>query len=378
MNFTVSSTALSNRLSAAAKVQASKNMIPILDCFLFEVKDGVLTITASDSEKYVVTSMPLVSSTGDARFCVLSKTIMEPVKELPEQPVTFEFNTDTYSLKGTHSSGTFGIVAQDAASYPSPVPMSENYQTLEIPSSILANGMSRCLFATANEEIRMVMTGVYLDVKPEEIIFAGTDGRRLVRNVFNKVNSGLTCGFIIPKKVANMLKSLLPKDDHVVRMDFDNDKACIKDENFTLRFSFIEGRYPNYNGVIPPSSPYEVLVDRQAFASAVKRVSAFSNQSSCLVKLELTPGNLRITGQDFDHSTNAEEYLTCDYTETPISIGFSGQYLIEIANMLESQQIKLQLGDPGRPGVIRPVNDNTDEDLLMLIMPMRVEETGGM
>ncbi|MGM9675397.1 MAG: DNA polymerase III subunit beta [Bacteroidaceae bacterium] len=378
MNFTVSSSAISSRFAAASKVQASKNMIPILDSFLLEVKGDTLIITASDSEKYLTSTLPLISANGEARFCVAAKTIMEPLKDLPEQPLTFDLNTDTFSLKCSHSCGSFVIVAQDANPYPEPVDMTGEIKKLTFTSAELANGVSRCLFATGNDEIRLVMTGVYLDIKADELVFAGTDGRRLVRNTLKGKTNDLVCGLVLPKKVCSVLKTLLPKDDTTVELEFDNERARIVSGDMELRFTLIEGRYPNYNSVIPEGNPYEVIVDRQAFASAVKRVSAFSNQSSMLVRLELSDGNIHISGHDYDNATSAEEHLCCDYHGNPISIGFSGQFLLEIASMLETPSIKLELGDSSRPGVIRPVTDNEDkEDLLMLIMPMRVEENMG-
>ena len=378
MNFTVSSSAISSRFAAAAKVQVSKNLIPILDFFLLEVKGDTLVITASDSEKYLTCTLPLIASNGDARFCVAAKTIMEPLKELPEQPLTFDLNTDTFSLKCSHSSGSFEIVAQDASPYPQPADMTGEIHRLSFTASELANGVSRCLFATGNDEIRLVMTGVCLDIKPDELIFAGTDGRRLVRNTLKNKPNDFTRGLVLPKKVCSVLKSVLAKDDIPVELEFDDERARIVAGEMELRFTLIEGRYPNYNGVIPTGNPYAVTVDRQSFASAVKRVSAFSNQSSMLVRLELADGNIHISGHDYDHSTSAEEHLCCDYHGNPISIGFSGQYLLEIASMLETPSIKLELGDSSRPGIIRPVTDNEDkEELLMLIMPMRVEDNMG-
>ena len=374
MNFKVSSTALYSRLTAASKVMTSKNSMPILDCFLFDVCDGTITVTASDSEKYFITSVPTIEQDGNARFCIPAKTIMDSIKELPEQPLQIGINMDTLEIKGKHNCGTFSIMARDAAPFPMAKTVDENATRLNMTSETLLNGVTRCLFATANDEIRLVMNGVYVDIMPECVIFAGTDGRKLVKNTNHTVKSGITGGFILPKKVCAILKSILDKNDTNVEIAFDTDKATITTEDMTMHFRLIEGRYPNYNAVIPQDNPFKATVDRQALASALKRVSVFCNQSSGLVKVELTNNNLKLTGQDNEYATSAEEYLICDYNNTPISIGFSCQYLLEITNIMEDESIRLEVADPSRPGVIYPAEENNEDEVLMLLMPMRVED----
>jgi DNA polymerase-3 subunit beta len=243
-----------------------------------------------------------------------------------------------------------------------------------MPAEVLLNGINRCLFATANDEIRLVMNGIYVDINPDYIIFAGTDGRKLVRNTNHTIKSGITAGFILPKKVCAILKTVLNKDEEQIEVLFDADKATIKSEDMTMHFRLIEGRYPNYNAVIPQSNPFKATVDRMALASALKRVSVFCNQSSGLVKVELSNNSMKLTGQDNEYATSAEEFLVCDYTATSISIGFSCQFLLEIANIMESDTITLEVADPSRPGIIRPAEEDTEDEVLMLLMPMRVED----
>ena len=374
MEFKVSSSALYSRLTAASKVMGSKNSMPILDSILFDVKDGNITITASDSEKYYITSVPTIEQDGEARFCIPAKTIIDSIKELAEQPLSISLNTDTMKVTGTHNNGSFSVMALDAAPYPMPKSVSDGATRLTMPSEVLLNGINRCLFATANDEIRLVMNGVYVDITPNYIIFAGTDGRKLVRNTNHTVKSGLTAGFILPKKVCAILKTVLNKDEEEIEILFDADKATIKSVDMTMHFRLIEGRYPNYNAVIPQSNPYKASVDRLALASALKRVAVFCNQSSGLVKVELSNNSLKLTGQDNEYATSAEEYLVCEYNENPISIGFSCQFLLEIANIMESETVTLEVADPSRPGIIRPADEDAEDEVLMLLMPMRVED----
>ncbi|MBR6846255.1 MAG: DNA polymerase III subunit beta [Bacteroidaceae bacterium] len=373
MNFKVSSTALNSRITSASKVLASKNSMPILDCFLLEVMEGQLQVTASDSEKCYITTLPILEQEGTGQFCVPAKTLMDSLREIPEQPISLEINDNTLELKGRHSSGQFTIMAQDAAAYPAPRPVTEGNE-LNIPSEVLLNGINRCLFATANDEVRMVMNGIFFDMKQDHIIFAGTDGRKLVKNTIRSVAPGIEGSFILPKKVATILKNVLSRDEQDVHIKYTGDRATITTEDMTMHFRLIDGNYPNYNAVIPTTNPYRATIDRQALSSALKRVSVFCNQSSGLVKLELTQNSIRLTGQDNEYATSAEEYLTCDYNNNAISIGFSCQFLIEICNILDGESIILELADPSRPGVVRPAEEKEDEELLMLLMPMRVED----
>lgn len=373
MKFVVSSSALYGRLAAASKVMAAKNSMPILDCFLFDVRNGKVTITASDGEKYFITSIPLVDSDNNAQFCITAKTIMNSIKELAEQPLTLEFNPESHQLQGQHQTGVFSVMTLDASTYPTQQPISEQNTTLEMNANILLTGINRCLFATANDEIRIVMTGVYLDVHPEDITFAATDGRKLVRYINREVKPGITTSFILPKKVATIMKNVLQKDVQVT-IAFDNEKAMVHTEDFDMFFRLVEGRYPNYNAVIPTANPYIATVDRGSLVSALRRINVFCNQSSGLIKLHLENNQMRITGEDSDYATRAEENLMCEYTGDPISIGFSCIFMIEIATILECDALTVQLADPSRPGVIVPSEQTENEETLMLLMPMMLND----
>lgn len=373
MKFVVSSTALYSRLAAASKVMTAKNSMPILDCFLFDIKNGKVTITASDGEKYFITAVPLIDSDNNAQFCITAKTIMDSMKEIAEQPLTFEFNPDSHGLQGMHQTGVFSLMTFDASAYPAQQPLKEESTTLELNSNILLTAINRCLFATANDEIRVVMTGIYVDVHEEDITFAGTDGRKLVRYINREVKPGVVTNFILPKKVAAILKNVLVKDTQI-SVTFDSEKGQIHAEDFDMYFRLVEGRYPNYNGVIPTNNPYVTTVDRASLISALKRISVFCNQSSGLMKLHLENNQMRLTGEDNDFSTRAEENLLCEYNNTPISIGFSCIFMIEIANIMEGEALTIQLADPSRPGVVIPAEQSETEETLMLLMPMMLND----
>ncbi len=374
MNFTVSSSALYSRLSAASKVMVSKNSMPILDCFLFDLRDNRLKLIASDSEKYFITSIDIIDMTDNATFCVPAKTIMDSIKELAEQPLTLEYNPETLELVGRHQSGTFSIMTQPADPFPLPQPINPESTSLTLTADTLLNGISRCLFATANDEIRLVMTGIFIDIKPDHIIFAGTDGRKLVRNINRNVQPGFEGGFILPKKISTILKAVMSKDAGEVTLNFDAEKAVIKTADYELYFRLIEGRYPNYNAVIPANNPYQATVSRPALVGALKRISVFCNQSSGLMKVHLENNLMKLTGQDNDYATSAEENLYCEYDNAPISVGFSSQFMLEIATIMDTEYITLQLADPSRPGIIVPSEQPENEEVLMLLMPMMLND----
>ena len=374
MRFTVSSSALYSHLSAASRVMSSKTSMPILDCFLLNIRDGKATITASDSEKYFVTSVELINMSENAMFCIPAKTLMESIKELAEQPLTLDYNPDTNELIGIHQSGSFSVVGQSAEPFPIQQDINAEATKLTLPTNVLLNGINRCLFATANDEIRLVMTGVYFDIKPDSITFAGTDGRKLVRNRNTSIQPGFEGGFILPKKVCSILKSVLTKNDEEITINFDNEKALIQTASFELYFRLVEGRYPNYNAVIPTNNPFQATVDRATLISALKRVGVFCNQSSGLMKVHLDNNLMKLTGQDNDYATSAEENIFCEYTNSPISIGFSCQFMLEIANILEGDNLTVQLADPSRPGLIVPAEQDPQDEVLMLLMPMMLND----
>lgn len=370
----VSSMALMSRLSVASKALASKNSLPILDCFLIEVEDGRMVITASDAEKSLITSVPVLEQEGTGRFCVSAKKMMDAVREIPEQPIELRVDEENYSIRGKHATGTFNITGQSADPYPTPRALSDEGTSFSLPASVITNGLGRTLFATANDEVRMVMNGVYFDIHPDHIIFAATDGRKLVKDMNKGVETGVEGNFILPKKVANILRSVLTAGDDAVEIRYTQDRATISTADVTMHFRLIEGNYPNYNAVIPQNNPFRATVDRLSLAGALKRVLVFCNQASGLVKVELSEGTMKLTGQDNEYNTSGEEIIPCDYFSNHIAIGFSCQFMLEICNILESENIVIELADPARPGVIRPDVAAENEEILMLLMPMRVDD----
>ena len=374
MKFIVSSTSLLSHLQAISRVINSKNTLPIMDCFLFNLQDGTLSITASDTETTMVTSIEVTESDSDGRFAIVARTLLDAMKEIPEQPLTFNLNPNTLEITVQYMNGQYTVMGQNADEYPQPATLGDNAVHANIPADVLLNGINRALFATADDELRPVMNGIYFDITPDDITMVASDGHKLVRNKNLSVKGSEKAAFIPPKKPANLLKNVLTKEENSVSIDFDDRNAVITLEKYRMVCRLIEGRYPNYNSVIPQNNPYKITIDRAVLLSALRRVSVFSSQSSSLVKLRMGDNKLVISTQDLDFSTSAEETLVCQYEGNPMSIGFKAPFLIDILNNLPGQDVIIELADPSRAGVIVPAEQEENCDLLMLLMPMMLND----
>ena len=374
MKFIVSSTGLFSHLQAIGRVINSKNTLPILDCFLLDLNDGLLSLTASDNETTMSTSIEVAENDGNCRFAINAKTILDALKEIPEQPLTFDFNPDTLELLVQYMNGRYSVMAQNAEEYPIPLTLGESAVHVEMEAATLLNGINRAIFATADDELRPVMNGIYFDITTEDITMVASDGHKLVRNKNFATKGNEKAAFILPKKPATLLKNLLGKEQGIVSIDFDDRNATFTMPNYRMVCRLIEGRYPNYNSVIPQNNPHKVTIDRTILLSALKRVSVFSSPASSLIKLRLQDNQLVLSGQDIDFSTSAEESLNCSYAGSPMSIGFKATFLIDILNNLSGQDVIIELADPSRAGVLVPAEQEENEDLLMLLMPMMLND----
>jgi DNA polymerase-3 subunit beta len=374
MRFVVSSTALLSHLQAISKVINSKNTLPILDCFLLELEGSTLTLTASDSETRLVTSLDVNEADGNGKFAVNAKNLLEPLKELPDQPLTFEINSDNLETFIFFHNGKYNFIGQSGEDYPQPKELNETAVSLAIDPQVLFTGINRTLFASADDELRPVMNGIYFDITTDDLTFVASDGHKLVRSKTLSAKGAERASFILPKKPANLLRSILPKETETVEIKFDENNAYIKMSGYIMTCRFIEGRYPNYNSVIPQNNTNKIILDRLSLFNALKRVSVFSNQGSNLIKLQLAETALVVSAQDIDFSTAAEETIPCEYAGTPMSIGFKSSFLIDILSNIPSTEVSLELSDPSRAGLIIPVENEESEDLLTLLMPMMLND----
>ena len=374
MKFSVSCTSLLSHLQVAGRVIASKNSVPILDSFLFDLRGNQLSITAADAETRMVTSVEVSDVEGEGMVAITARNLLDSLKELPEQPIIFDIDEDNMSIFIYYENGKYNFVGQKGDDYPQPKPLRDGAAELAMPAQVLMLGINRALFATAEDELRPVMNGIYFDISSEDITFVASDGHKLVRFKTLEAKGAERSSFILPKKPATLLKTILPKEAGDVKIMFDDNNAYFILENFQLVCRLIEGRYPNYNAVIPQENPYKVMIDRQLFVNALKRVAVFSNPASSLIKLQLSENQIVVSAQDIDFSTSAEEKISCIYNGDAMNIGFKGVFLIEILNNTPSADVVLELADPSRAGLILPSENEDKEDLLMLLMPMMLND----
>ena len=374
MKFIVSSTVLSGHLQAISRVINSKNSLPILDCFLFELQDGTLSVTVSDSETTMVTSLEVVESDADGRLAIAARTLLDALKEIPEQPLTFEIDLSTLELTVQYQNGKYCLVGQNADEFPTPARLSENVVRVEMDAQVLLGGINRALFATADDELRPVMNGVYFDITTEDITMVASDGHKLVRCKTFTAHGNERAAFILPKKPANLLKNLLPREQGNVVVEFDERNAAFTLSNHRMVCRLIEGRYPNYNAVIPPNSDKEATIDRQALLSAIRRVSVFAEKANRMVVMKFSGMSLLLTGHDFDNSTSAEETVFCAYQGGDIRIGFSAENLMLVLENTDAAEVRFRMSEPCRATIIEPTSEDGQTEHLALLMPMMLPE----
>lgn len=375
MRFTVSSTALSNKLTALSRVINSRNALQILGDFMFVTEGKQLHITASDGENTLSTTIELADSDTDDAFAIDSHNLLEAVKGFSEQPLTIEVDKMGKLANIIYQNGHFALPTDNVEEYPKTLGITEDATEITLPCGMLYDNISRSLFATAQDELRPVMNGLYFDLTADCLAIVATDGHKLVRNRNYSIKTAQPTAFILPKKPASLLKNMLGKEGNDVNIKFNERTAVINFDENELICRLIEGRYPNYNAVIPQSNSNIITVDRNGMLSALKRVAPFANDASNLIKFTIADNTLTLDAEDYDFSKTASEKLACDYNGKPMSIGFKGSSFIEVLSNFTCDDVVIKLADPGRAGLVMPAeqNEGTDEEVMMLLMPMLIE-----
>lgn len=373
MKFVVSSSGLLSHLQAISRAIASKSPMPILDNFLFSLEGQKLTITASDTEVTMITSMDLETTEGEGNIAMPSKILLETLKKFPEQPLNFEINDETMAVDIVTEKGKFSVVGQNGDDFPALPQINEDKASnLQLPADTLLTGIVKTLFATAEDELRPVMNGILFEFTPDNMTFVASDSHKLVRYQRLDVKTDYEASFILPKKPASLLKNVLPKEDGEVAVAFDDQNAYFTMQNYRLVCRLVEGNYPSYNAVIPQDNPNKVVVDRVDLFNTLGRVSLFASQASNLVKLHLGTNEMVVSAQDLDFSISAHEKLGCQYEGDEMEIGFKSGFLADILENISSSDIVLELSDPARAGIFVPFDKSENEDELMLLMPMMI------
>ena len=372
MKFVISSSALLSFLSTASKVISSKNTLPILDYFLFEVKEGSLKVTASDLETTITSTIMPESVESEGVIAAPVKLLIDSLKEYTAHPLPVEAAEEKWEIKISWKTGSITLPGTSGMSYPAAQPLADDAQELDFEVDVLLGGINKALFATADDELRPVMNGIFIDLTPSQYIFVATDAHKLVKYTVD-TEGGPKASFILPKKPANLLRTILLKEDDTVKVAFDAKNVKFTLKNSTLMCRLIEGNYPNYNGVIPANNPNKLIVDRVELLNAIKRVAVCSNQATNLIKFDIADNRINLTAQDLDFSYSANESLSCSYEGSPVVIGFKSTFLVEILSNLETPSVVIELADSTRSGVFKPLYDDVQaSNTLMILMPMLI------
>lgn len=368
MRFIVSTSTLLKQLQAVNGASSSSTVLPILENFLFEIKDGALIISATDLQTSMTTSLP-VEAKENGKVAIPSKILLETLKTLSDQPVAFNIDEQTFAIEINAGDGKYKLSGENGEDFPK-IPVVDNASSVSIPASVLAEAINKTIFAVSNDDLRPAMTGVYCQLSPQNITFVATDAHKLVRYRRMDTKSSAVASFILPKKALNLLKSSLPLEDVNVSIEYNSTSAFFRFGNINLICRLIDERYPDYEAVIPQTNPNNLTLDRGMFLNCLRRVVIFANKTTHQVRLKISGSELNISSEDVDFSNEAHERLSCQYEGEDMEIGFNAKFLIEMLGNLEGDEVTLEMSTPNRAGLLVPQTNNENENVLMLVMPV--------
>jgi len=368
MKFIVSSSVLLKQLSSINGVITTNPVVPILENFLFEINEGSLTVTASDLQTSMITELE-VESKESGSIAVPARILLETLKNLPEQPVTFSIDEETYSIEISSDNGRYKLAGENATDFPKVPTVTDDF-SVTLSTDVLGSAINNTIFATSNDELRPAMTGVYMNLTDTNTTFVATDGHRLIRYRRVDVASDNGNAIIIPRKALNLLKTTLPSENTEVAVEFNVSNAFFKFGNIKMICRLIDERFPDYENVIPADNNNKMTIDRGEFLSSLKRIAIYANKTTHQVRLKITGSELQISAEDLDFSNEANERLSCEHDGGDIEIGFNAKFLIEMLNNLDTDKIELLLSEPNKAGLITPQDKDDNEDILMLVMPV--------
>jgi DNA polymerase-3 subunit beta len=368
MRFIVSTSTLLKQLQAVNGASSSSTVLPILENFLFEIKDGNLVISATDLQTSMTTSLA-VESKEEGKVAVPAKILLETLKTLPDQPIAFNIDDHTFAIEISAGDGKYKLSGENGEDFPK-IPTVENASAVNISASVLSQAINKTLFAVSNDELRPNMTGVFCQLNPDSVTFVATDGHKLVRYRRKDAKSVSSSSFILPKKALTLLKSSLPSEDVSVSIEYNSTSAFFRFGNINLVCRLIDERFPDYEAVIPLNNPNKLTIERSLFLNCLRRVVIFANKTTHQVRLRINGSELNISSEDIDFSNEAHERLSCQYEGADMEIGFNAKFLIEMLNNLDGEEVLLEMSTPNRAGLLMPQNGDENEDVLMLVMPV--------
>ena len=368
MKFIVNSTALLRELQKLNGVISSNNTLPILDNFLFSISNNEMTIVASDLETTMISTIS-VESDINGEITIPARILMDTLKTFSNQPLTFIVDTTSFGIEMSSEIGNYKLAGQNADEFPKTPKLSGSTSNV-IKGDILANAINKTLFASGNDELRPVMSGMFCELSPEKITFVATDAHKLVKHSRTDISSDRTASFILPKKPLTILKNNINSDAEV-KLEFNDTNALFTFNNITIICRLIDGKYPNYDAVIPKENPNKLTINTVDLLSSIKRVSIYANKTTHQIRLKIAGSELQITSEDLDFSNKAEERLSCHYEGSDMEIGFNSKFVIDMLNNIGSEQVSLEMSAPNRAGIILPLDGLKEgENTLMLVMPV--------
>jgi DNA polymerase III subunit beta len=368
MKFVVSSSVLLKQLSAVNGVIANNPIVPILENFLFQIDQTQLTVTASDLQTVMITTLAVESSDSGA-IAVPARLLLDTLRGLPDQPITFKIDKDTFGTEIITENGRYKLSGENPIDFPK-VPQVTKSISVSIPADVLGSAIANTIFAVSNDDLRPAMTGVYVQLSAEYTNFVATDGHRLIRYRRTDMKSEHESTMIIPRKALTLLKATLPSDDTTVTADFSAANAFFSFNNVRMICRLIDERFPDYENAIPQNNPNVMTINRSEFLGSLKRISIYSNKTTHQIRLKLAKNDLVISAEDLDYSNEANEKLMCDYDGEEMEIGFNAKFMVEMLGNISSNMIALEMSQPNRAGLIIPSDKKENEDILLLVMPV--------
>jgi DNA polymerase-3 subunit beta len=371
MRFIVTSTSLLKNLQQISGVISSNTVLSVLEDFLFELKGNTLTITATDLETMMRVQMEVNDAQGKGRICIPSRILIEYLKNLPEQPITLNINEKDLSVEISSEVGKYKIGGEKSDDFPKE-PSPGETTSFSMPSIVLVESINKTIFATSSDNLRPAMTGVCFELAKNSITFVSTDAHRLVRLCRKDINSPTEESFVVPKKPLQLLRTTLPADDTQLQLSYNSSHLFVKNDHLSMSCRLIDARFPDYKAVIPNENPFKLTVNCTETISALRRVSIFSNKTTNQVLLDIVGSSLQLSAQDIDFSYEGKETLHCQYSGEDMKIAFNAKLMVELIHNIDGAEVVIELSSPNRAGVIRPVEINENEDVLMLLMPLMV------
>jgi DNA polymerase-3 subunit beta len=367
MKFIVSSTQLLKHIQQISGVISANTVLPILEDFLFEVEKNKLTIVATDLETVMKIQMD-IEAKDSGKFCIPAKILQDSLKNIPEQPLTFNIDKN-YGVEITSDNGKYKVMGENPDNFPKD-PEADEANSFTMPSSALVTAINKCIFATSNDELRPAMTGLFFELSESNMTTVATDAHRLVRYSRNDITCPENAKFVVPKKPLNLLKNVLPNSEDELHISYSSNHLFLKHDNTELVCRLIDARFPDYKVVIPTDNPYKLTLNKNDFQNALRRVSVFSNKSTNQVALTISGSELQLAAQDVDFSFEGNERMSCQYDGEDLQIAFNAKFLIEMLSAADTNEIVIELSTPTKAGIIKPIEKKENEDLLMLVMPL--------